>query len=258
MLHKQWRIIGYIVLVMMVMVMSWEQVYSQPLLWNAEQLPEDSIRLRVLPNSDRPADQWLKLRVRDVVTQAMQEWTASLENRQQAEALISERLPDIERLVNETLMQEGFHYPVKVTFGNTEFPNVQYGAHIFPAGEYQAVLIEIGAAQGKNWWCVLYPPLCLVDIVSATVVENPSVMIAAEEQQQTVAEQQQETAAEQQPAIVAAEEPVSSEKAVAEQVMDAAKAEVLLPDEAVEQSENGKANKKTTEVRFFLGELFKK
>lgn len=152
--------------------MSWEQAYSQPLVWESQQLPEDAIRLRVLPNSDRPVDQWLKLLVRDAVTEQMQLWTSGLEDSNAAEKMIRQQLPEIEALVNRTIQEQSFNYSVRVTFGDTDFPTIQYGDQVYPAGQYRAVLIEIGAADGKNWWCVLYPPLCLVDIATATVIDD--------------------------------------------------------------------------------------
>jgi len=165
-------IISYIVVLVSILVMSWEQAYSQPLVWESQQLPEDAIRLRVLPNSDRPVDQWLKLLVRDAVTEQMQLWTSELDDSNAAEQKIRQQLPEIEALVNRTIQEQGFNYPVRVTFGDTDFPTIQYGNQVYPAGQYRAVLIEIGAADGKNWWCVLYPPLCLVDITTATVIDD--------------------------------------------------------------------------------------
>ena len=123
--NRQIRIMTYIIMLLSILVMSWEQAYSQPLVWKSQELPGDAIRLRVLPNSDRPADQWLKQQVRDVVTKQMQQWTPDLQNSRQAELLIREKLYVIEELVKETIKQEGFNYPVRVTLGDTEFPTVQ-------------------------------------------------------------------------------------------------------------------------------------
>ncbi|OEH85427.1 stage II sporulation protein R [Desulfuribacillus stibiiarsenatis] len=176
-----YRIVGYISILVCILVMSWEQAYSQPLLWKSQELPSDAIRLRILPNSDGAVDQWLKHRVRDAVTVEMKQWTTDVASSEQAQQLISSRIDTIQEIVNQTLKNEGFDYPVKVTLGDTDFPTVQYGEHIYPAGVYTAVLIEIGEAQGKNWWCVLYPPLCFVDIATA----KTTAIDASESQMQT-------------------------------------------------------------------------
>ncbi|OEF96765.1 stage II sporulation protein R [Desulfuribacillus alkaliarsenatis] len=168
----QTKLIQYILVLVMILVMSWEQAYSQPLLWKSQELPEDAIRLRVLPNSDRPVDQWLKQNVRDAVTEYMQDLAEDFTSSDQAEQYLQKQIEVVTELVINTIREQGFNYNVNVRLDEAQFPTIKYGEHLYPAGVYKALIIEIGQAAGENWWCVLYPPLCLVDITSATIIDN--------------------------------------------------------------------------------------
>lgn len=121
------------------------------------------VRFHVLANSDTEADQNLKLAVRDRV---LQDYGELLENcTDRAEAL--ETLENAQKKIGETaqaeVLEQGFTYPVRVSLVREEFPFKQYDDLIFPAGVYDALRIEIGEAEGHNWWCVLYPQMCYVD-----------------------------------------------------------------------------------------------
>lgn len=121
------------------------------------------VRFHVLANSDTEADQNLKLAVRDRV---LQDYGELLENcTDRAEAL--ETLENARKKIGETaqaeVLEQGFTYPVRVSLVREEFPFKQYDDLIFPAGVYDALRIEIGEAEGHNWWCVLYPQMCYVD-----------------------------------------------------------------------------------------------
>lgn len=121
------------------------------------------VRFHVLANSDREADQQLKLAVRDRVLQEYGHLLQKCENK--AETLRA--LEEVQQEICETAMAEvvaqGYDYSVRVSLVREEFPFKKYDDLIFPAGVYDALRIEIGAAEGQNWWCVLYPQMCFVD-----------------------------------------------------------------------------------------------
>lgn len=148
------------------LVMSWEgQKVDASIL--SERIPEQSIRLRILANSDSIGDQLVKGQVRDAVVEQMNEWVETLEHPQsleEARQVVGAHLSEIERRVQETLERQGKNYDYKVELGVVPFPTKMYGGAVYPAGDYEAVRVTLGSGQGKNWWCVLFPPLCFVDL----------------------------------------------------------------------------------------------
>ncbi|ERI07005.1 stage II sporulation protein R [Aneurinibacillus aneurinilyticus] len=148
------------------LVMSWESQKEALAVFTSNLVPEQSIRLRILANSDSPEDQQLKRQVRDRVIESVQTWAGEAESLQKARTVISNHLPELQQLVQETIKEKGYTYASHVELAQTDFPTKMYGTQVFPAGQYEAVRITIGNAEGKNWWCVLFPPLCFVDIAS--------------------------------------------------------------------------------------------
>ena len=123
-------------------------------------LSEKVVRLHVLANSDSQEDQELKLRVRDRLlaeTEALLEASA---DRKDAEQRLTAALPELERLAAEEIAESGYDYPVSVRLEETAFPTRTYDGFTLPAGEYLALRVLIGAAEGQNWWCVVFPTLC--------------------------------------------------------------------------------------------------
>ncbi len=134
-------------------------------------IPDDAIRLRILANSDNEADQELKRTVRDEVNEVITEWVADITDIEEARQLIESRIPEINEIVKEVLKSEGSTGSFEVEYGsNITFPAKLYGDFVYPAGEYEAVLITIGEGKGDNWWCVLFPPLCFLDFSNGTTV----------------------------------------------------------------------------------------
>ncbi|APH03373.1 stage II sporulation protein R [Bacillus weihaiensis] len=149
-------------------------VYKAPLVTNAEEpvvIPDEAIRLRILANSDSDEDQALKRKVRDEVNKEITKWVAELTSVEAARELIQSRLPEIEAIVEEVLIQENKQQTYSVDFDNVSFPTKLYGNFIYPAGEYEAILISLGEAKGANWWCVLFPPLCFLDFSNGEAVK---------------------------------------------------------------------------------------
>ncbi len=142
---------------------------------DASQIQQDIadhiIRLHVIAHSDTNEDQALKLKVRDKVLSGIQDSLKEASTKTSAKNILEEKIPDIQKIALSKIRAEGYDYPVHVVMENRYFPAKTYGNLTFPPGTYQALCIEIGAAQGKNWWCVLFPSLCFVDETTAEVPE---------------------------------------------------------------------------------------
>ena len=135
-------------------------------------IPGDAIRLRILANSDTPSDQQLKRDVRDAVNAKITLWVKDLTSLEKAKTVIHEKLPEIQGIADKVVKDHGSTQDVHVKFGKVQFPTKLYGEFLYPAGEYQAILITLGKGEGANWWCVLYPPLCFLDFSNGVAVSS--------------------------------------------------------------------------------------
>ena len=122
---------------------------------------ENTLRLHILANSNSPADQALKLKIRDAVLSCSGELFSGCDTRQKMISAAQEQLPKIQQVAEQTALHNGYELPVTASVTDMFFETRRYDHVILPAGTYTAVRIELGAAAGKNWWCVLYPPLCV-------------------------------------------------------------------------------------------------
>lgn len=129
------------------------------------------IRFHVIANSDSDADQALKLKVKEAVVNYTSELLCNSKSISETEDLLSSHTNDIISIANKVISENDYDYPVTAEITDTYFPTKSYGSYTFPPGTYRAFQIKIGEAKGKNWWCVLYPPLCFIDISHGTV--NP-------------------------------------------------------------------------------------
>ena len=152
-------------------------------------LADRVVRLHVLANSDSEEDQALKLLVRDAVLERATALLERTESRAEAETLLRESLPELETIGEETVRANGYSYDVTAELEDTSFPTKDYDGFSLPAGEYLALRVVIGAGEGQNWWCVVFPPLC-----AAASEEVPAVAVAAglsEEQVSLITEEDQ-------------------------------------------------------------------
>ena len=129
-------------------------------------------RLHVIAASDSQDDQALKYIVRDNVLKHVNEITKNLESKEQIIKTVSSNREKIKEIAEETIKLNGYNYSVEVEVGNFNFPTKTYGDVSFPTGNYDALRIKIGEANGQNWWCVMFPPLCFVDISSGFLSED--------------------------------------------------------------------------------------
>ena len=130
-------------------------------------LSDKVIRLHVIANSDTEADQALKLRVRDRILEEAAGYFQAGQTVEEAAAELTEYLPALAEAGAQVVREAGYDYPVRVELTTSYFPTREYTDFSLPAGYYRALRVEIGAAEGHNWWCVVYPPLCSVGVTEA-------------------------------------------------------------------------------------------
>ncbi|MED2942037.1 stage II sporulation protein R [Bacillus swezeyi] len=144
-------------------------------------IPDEAIRLRILANSDSESDQNLKRKIRDEVNQEITKWVEDLTSMKEARQVIRSKLPEIKKIAKDAMKRENASQSVDVNFDKVSFPTKLYGNMVYPAGEYEAVLITLGEGEGANWWCVLFPPLCFLDFSNGEAVKSPDEDQAEEE-----------------------------------------------------------------------------
>lgn len=122
------------------------------------------LRLHIIANSDSSRDQSIKLAVRDAVLAFEKNFSGqySFDTAEETERFVLERGKELLSTVNAVLKERGAGYGAQLMLGDFDFPQREYDGEIYPAGEYRALRILLGDACGKNWWCVLFPPLCLI------------------------------------------------------------------------------------------------
>lgn len=136
-----------------------------------EELYDKVIRLHVLANSDSEEDQELKLEVRDTVLETLSGKLSDVRDRESAEHVLTSEFSAVESAAEQKIRELGYDYQVNLSLGEEYYPEKSYEELTMPSGEYMSLKVEIGAAEGKNWWCVVFPPLCLN---AATKNENAS------------------------------------------------------------------------------------
>ena len=143
--------------------------YSQAISYN---LSDSVFRLHIIANSDSSADQELKLKVRDNIIEYMNTLTSSSSDKKDVISMVNNHLDSFKEIALNTIKENGYNYDVNIEIGNFHFPTKSYGDISFPAGNYDALKIEIGDAIGQNWWCVLFPPLCFVNSSTGVVPDD--------------------------------------------------------------------------------------
>ena len=129
-------------------------------------------RLHVIANSDEKEDQELKLKVRDNVLSYMNKICENTTSKEDAILIANKHIDEFKEIALNTIHENGYDYSVNIRIGNFSFPTKTYGDISLPAGYYDALRIEIGEANGQNWWCVMFPPLCFVDVSSGIVPDE--------------------------------------------------------------------------------------
>lgn len=138
-------------------------------------IPSSAIRFRVLANSNSPRDQKIKEEVRDRLQSELYMLLENTKSINEARVLIKDKIIDFNNIVEEELENESYSY--NIDYGMHEFPEKSYKGVIYEAGEYESLLVTLGEGKGDNWWCVLFPPLCLLEAeekTNATEIEYKS------------------------------------------------------------------------------------
>ena len=161
----------YIILILVLFLFLIFSAYSYASTVN-ENLSDNVFRLHVIANSDSKEDQDLKYKVRDKLIEYMKSITSNIENKEEVINIAYNNIENFQRIAEQVIKENGFNYPVKIEIGNFSFPTKTYGDISFPSGFYDALKVEIGNASGQNWWCVMFPPLCFVDVTSGVVPES--------------------------------------------------------------------------------------
>lgn len=129
-------------------------------------------RLHVIANSDSAEDQNLKYLVRDALIDYMNSVSKNSNSKDEAISIAYQHKSDFYKIAKKVINDNGYDYNVNISIGNFTFPTKNYGDISLPAGYYDALKVEIGNASGQNWWCVMFPPLCFVDISTGIVPED--------------------------------------------------------------------------------------
>lgn len=209
-------------------------------------IPSDAIRLRILANSDSEEDQALKRKVRDAVNAEITNWVADLTSKEAAKQLLKDKQPEIQKIAEKVVMEESSDQTVKVKFGKVDFPTKLYGEFLYPAGEYEAILITLGAGEGANWWCVLFPPLCFLDFSNSVAVSDGF----EEDKKEEDSKKNEEAVAEKKDkADEEAKKAKEDKKTEVKEVAKDSKEDPVYVDEEKESD---------VEVKFFLVELWDK
>ena len=135
-------------------------IWGNVSLHRQQALADRVVRLHILANSDSEEDQALKLQVRDRVLDRAAEILTESADRAAAEHALRAALPELESLAADEIALRGYDYPVTAELADTAFPTREYDGFALPAGRYLALRLVIGAGEGHNWWCVVFPPLC--------------------------------------------------------------------------------------------------
>ena len=138
----------------------------------AKRVADQVLRFHVIANSDSEEDQALKLEVRDALITYMADHRTAFDNADEAAAFAAAHCQELAQVAQSVIYQAGFSYTASASVTTCPFPEKTYGDLTFPSGEYQALRVELGQAQGQNWWCVLYPLLCFTEEGVVTVPED--------------------------------------------------------------------------------------
>lgn len=135
-------------------------------------IAKEILRLHVIANSDSNKDQALKMKVKEEVVSYVSNLTRDCGNAQQVKEVVCANIMEIASIAETIVRREGYDYNIDAEVTECYFPVKTYGEAVFPPGYYQALRVKIGKAEGKNWWCVLYPNLCFVDTAYGVLEEE--------------------------------------------------------------------------------------
>ena len=163
--------VAIVILLVVMMAVSFLPVHGE------QEVYDTVVRLHVLANSDSEEDQALKMEVRDTVLEAAAPYLEGCTTQEEAVQSLTLHLSDLEAVATETVIAQGYEYPVTVLLGEEDYPTRTYESCAFPAGTYVSLRVCIGEAEGQNWWCCLFPPLCLSAASAKTDNEDAFIQV---------------------------------------------------------------------------------
>lgn len=137
-------------------------------------IPDTSIRLRVVPNSNSALDQNMKIKVKEYLEVNTYELLRDQTDIEEARNLIEENIPVLKENINQIFNENNYNMNYSINFGYNYFPEKEYRGITYSEGYYESIVISIGKAEGDNWWCVLFPNLCLIDLENKDDAEYKS------------------------------------------------------------------------------------
>ena len=140
-------------------------------------IPNDAIRIRIIPNSNSAFDQDIKSKVKDKLEITMYDLLKGAESSEEAKEIIENNLELVDKDVKNILSEENYNKGYKINFGMNYFPSKEYKGVKYEEGYYESLVITLGKGEGDNWWCVLFPPLCLIEGEEDTEVEYKSIVM---------------------------------------------------------------------------------
>ena len=140
-------------------------------------IPDDAIRIRIIPNSNSAFDQDIKMKVKDKLEITMYDLLKDAESSEDAQKIIQDNLELVDKDIKQILSDENYDKGYEINFGKNYFPEKEYKGVKYEEGYYESLLITLGKGEGDNWWCVLFPPLCLIEGENDTDVEYKSIVM---------------------------------------------------------------------------------
>jgi len=146
------------------------------------------IRFHIRANSDRKEDQELKLKIRDEILKEMVGKFENTKSLEESREIIKNNLGEMKAIAEKVMKREGWNYPVEISLKQESFPTRKYGNLVLPSDDYEALLITLGEGKGENWWCVMFPPLCFVDITHSVAynLEKELGVVLSEDEEPTL------------------------------------------------------------------------
>lgn len=158
-----------IVLVVLTMFLIYNEVKEKPII-----IPDTAIRLRVIPNSNTSLDQNMKNQVKKYLEQDTYKKLENINNINDARKIINNNLDNIDKSINNIFKKNNYNMDYNINFSYNYFPEKEYKQVKYKEGYYESIVITIGDGKGDNWWCVLFPNLCLVDLENNEQIEYKS------------------------------------------------------------------------------------
>ena len=159
-------VIGLSIMLMGVASILTTTIYTKS---TTDSIAKNIIRFHVVANSDSTEDQLLKESVRDAIIEYMRPLVKNSTSIEETKKILKRSIPHLKKIAEKVIDKHGEKYEIYVALDKANFPTKEYGDVVLPAGEYEACRVVIGEGKGKNWWCVMYPPLCYLDVSTGVV-----------------------------------------------------------------------------------------